>query len=60
MWDRPDSDRYADPEPWPEPACEVCGDTGLVDGEPCTDCPHCLDCGERLAVGDHRRCYLIP
>jgi MoaA/NifB/PqqE/SkfB family radical SAM enzyme len=42
-----------------EPACEVCRDTGKVDGEPCTDCPHCLYCGDRLAVGNHRNCWRI-
>ena len=57
-WDRSERDRWADPPPEPrEPACEVCGDTCRVDGEPCTECPHCMTCGGLLSVGDHRRCW---
>jgi len=30
-----------------------------VDGERCTDCPHCVYCGDLLSVGEHRRCWEI-
>lgn len=36
----------------PEPpiACPECKDFGTVDGELCTECPHCPVCGKLLAV----------
>ena len=53
MWDRPETDRWADPPEPREPACETCDDTG------CDDCPRCGYCGDLLSKGDHRRCREI-
>jgi hypothetical protein len=37
------------PPPDPREACEVCHDTGTVDGEPCYQCPHCPICHKLLS-----------
>ena len=75
MFDRPETDRWADPPDWDEPACEYCADVGRLECRDChgigcetcdhrgtvvcEHCPTCPDCGDRAAVGDHRRCHLI-